>query len=94
MQIAYNLFYGSILQKVQTVLRWKQICGSDVLKCHQQVTPLASMSAMEIECHLLSHYIKGIEKCEIKLERCMSIIDPEEFAILVASGYNKWTKDK
>ena len=94
MQIVYNLFYVYILQKVQTVLKWKQICGSNVSKHYQQETSLASMSAVEIEHHLLSHYIKGIEECEVELERCMNIIDPQEFAIFIATGYTTWAKEK
>ena len=32
MQVIYNLFYGAIIQNIQTVLQWKQICGTSRLQ--------------------------------------------------------------
>ena len=43
MQVVYNLFYGAIIQKVQAVLKWKCICGSDVSNAisNQRLLPVS-----------------------------------------------------
>jgi hypothetical protein len=33
--VVYNLYYGGIIQPIQTALGWKQICGKDITQCYQ-----------------------------------------------------------
>ena len=84
LQIVYNLFYGAIIQKVQTVLQWKQICGSDVSKCYQQAASLATITVQEMERHLISEYFKGVCNSDEALSELRAIRNNKEFAIYVA----------
>ena len=94
MQVIYNLFYGAIIQKVQTVLKWKQICGSDVSKCYQQVASLATVLATEMERHFTSKYIKSVYESDDEKRAFNNIQDSQEFAIFVAKGYTRWIREK
>ena len=62
MQVVYNLFYGAIIQKVQAVLKWKRICSSDVSKCYQQSTSLASILARELERSLIAENFRVVHQ--------------------------------
>ena len=92
MQVVYNLFYGALLQILQAVLKWEQICGNNVSKCYQQFTGLAKLGVTEVERHLLAEYFKHVHHdCNQRL--CFNRIkDSEEFAVHIAKGYTNWTK--
>ena len=94
MQVVYNLFYGTILQKIQTVLKWKRIRGSDVTKCYQQSTSLALIVSTEVERHLLTEYIKHIHQDPHQRREVNKFKDAKAFAIRIANGYTKWMNDR
>ena len=56
-----SLFYGALIQPIQTVLKWKRIQGSDITKCYQQANGLATMIPDEVERHLVTHCISEME---------------------------------
>ena len=88
LQIVYNLFYGTIIQKVQTVLQWKRICGSNVSKCYQQAASLATITAQEMERHHISEYFKGVCSSADALAELRAIRSNKEFAIYIAKAYS------
>jgi hypothetical protein len=50
--VVYNLYYGGIIQPIQSALGWKRICGKDITQCYQQVAGLVTMILLEIERQL------------------------------------------
>ena len=69
MQVVYNLFYGAIIQKIQTILQWKRICGSDVSKCYQQAASLAYVLATEMECQITLQIISKLWMVPMKIRQ-------------------------
>ena len=94
MQVVYNLFYGTILQKIQAVLKWKRIRGSNVSKCYQQSTSLALIVSTEVERHLLTEYMKHIHQDPHQRREVNKIKDAKAFAIRIANGYTKLMNDR
>ena len=90
MQVIYNLFNGATIQKVQAVLKWKRICSTDVSKCYQQSTSLASILATELEQSLLSENFRVIQKDPQKRRAFNAVRDPQQLAIHVAESYKAW----
>ena len=80
----YTLFYGCIIQPVQTsLLGWKRIKGSDVTKCYQQAAGLVLMISDEIERHLVCEFLLGTKDMFIDTDH------PEEFAIQIAKDCSR-----
>ena len=89
MQVVYNLFYGAIIQKIQTILQWKRICSSNVSKCYQQAASLSTILAIEMEHHFTSEYFKTVDGlCEDKAA-FNAIKDSREFTIYIAKGFTR-----
>ena len=93
MQVVYNLFYGAFIQKIQAVLKWKRICGSDVSKCYQQATSLASIFATELEHGVLAEYIKIVHHSADRRRAFQQICNAKKLAIHLAEGYRKWIEE-
>ena len=93
MQVVYNLFYCALIQKVQAVLKWKRICGSDVSKCYQQATSLASIFATELERGVLDEYIKIVHHSVDRRRAFQRIHNAKKLAIHLAQGYRKWMEE-
>ena len=93
MQIIYNLFYGILLQKLQAVLKWKRMCGSDVSKCYHQSTSLASIVATKVDRQLLAEHSIAVYENQDKRFQFNAIRNPEQFAIHVAESFTAWIED-
>ena len=52
----YSVFYGSLIQPIQTLLGWKRIRGTDVTKCYQQAAGLAILISDIIKKHLFDEF--------------------------------------
>ena len=90
MQVIYNLFYGTLLQKLQAVLKWKRICGSDVSKCYQQSMSLASIAATEVDRRLFAEHCRDAYKDQDTRFWFNAIRDSEQFASHVAKSFTVW----
>ena len=91
----YSIFYGCLIQPIQTILKWKRIQGSDITKCYQQAAGLAIMISDEIERHLLSQCISELnddDEALLKISLIMS--NRKEVAIFIAKYYIDWLESK
>jgi hypothetical protein len=91
----YNLFYGSLIQFVQILLKWKRIKGSDVTKCYQQAAGLGLMIVDELDRQLFAAYIAEVEgNDETHSSPMATEEDPKELATIIAGGYREWLEQK
>ena len=90
----YNLYYGSIIQFCQHLLKWKRIRGTDVTKCYQQAAGLAMMISDEIERQLLATFFHEVRNNAGNLESFNAELDAREFAVKVAKDYRSWLVTK
>ena len=60
--LAYNylLLYPSLIQPIQNLLGWKQICGSDITKCYKQAAVPTIMLVDELERKFLTAYFNHV----------------------------------
>jgi len=86
-----RLFYGSLIQPIQSLLKWKRIKGSDVAVCYQQAAGIALMILYEIERQLIVECIAKIENNESILIQ-LGELDGEakDIAIFLAKHYMDW----
>ena len=78
----YSIFYGSLIQPIQTLLKWKRIKGSDITTCYQQAAGLALMISNEIEKQLVAKTTSDLEDDPEAVEQIRRIRrDPKEVAI-------------
>ena len=87
----FRLFYGSLIQPIQSLLKWKRIKGSDVAVCYQQAAGIALMILYEIERQLIVECIAKIENNESILIQ-LGELDGEakDIAIFLAKHYMDW----
>jgi len=91
----YSIFYGSLIQPVQVLLRWKRIKGSDITTCYQQAAGLSILLLDEIERHLVPKSTRCLHEdpeANGHVERIRR--DEKEVAIYIAKYYLKWLKQK
>ena len=62
----YSIFYGSLIQPIQTLLKWKRIKGSDITTCYQQAAGLALMTSDEIEKRLVAKTTSDLEGIKLR----------------------------
>ena len=95
LMVVYSLFYVAIIQPIQTLLKWKQIVGSDITKCYQQAAGLALMVSDETEQHLVSHCIAQLENNKPVLDQIKTVKDsPNEVAVILAKHYLEWIESQ
>jgi hypothetical protein len=91
----YSVFYGALLQPIQSVLGWKRIKGNDVTKCYQQAAGLALLVGTEIDRLLIALYIHEVITGKVPGD---IVPDNEELndnlAIILAQGFIKWKVKK
>jgi hypothetical protein len=90
----FALYYGSLIQPIQTLLGWKRIRGSDVTKCYQQAAGLALMISHELERQYLGAYMEYLNKNIEKKDEFEATDDSQAAAIYLAQGYAQWMKDQ
>ena len=95
LQAVFNLFYGSLIQPIQTLLGWKRIRGTDVTKCYQQAAGLAIMIADELERHLFGTFFSSKVEDNEWISRLRDVEkDSKAAAIFIAVEYDKWTVEQ
>ena len=78
----YSIFFGSLMQPIQTLLKWKRIKGSDITTCYQQAAGLALMISDEIEKQLVAKSTSDLEGYPEAVNQIRRISrDPKEVAI-------------
>ena len=78
----YSIFFGSLMQPIQTLLKWKRIKGSDITTCYQQAAGLALMISDEIEKQLVAKSTSDLEGDPEAVNQIRRISrDPKEVAI-------------
>jgi hypothetical protein len=90
----YNIFYGALLQPIQSLLGWKRIKGTDVTKCYQQAAGLAMMVACEIDRQLISFYFHSLYENMADRLGFQEEDKADELAIQVATGFIHWRSEK
>ena len=91
----YSLFYGSLIQPIQTLLKWKRIKGSDITTCYQMAAGLALMTNDEIEKRLVARCIREIERDPEAIRTIRGLNrNRKEIAIFLAKYYIKWLEKK
>ena len=84
----YSLFYGALIQPIQTVLKWKHIQGSDITKCYQQANSLGTMISDEVERHLVTHCISEMEDNLENVRHFRELPnDPKKVALYLTTHY-------
>ena len=71
------------------MLKWKQICGTDVFKCYQQSTSLASIIVPEVEHQVLPEFFRSVHKTQEERFKFNGVKISAEF--LLGKGYTQWT---
>ena len=56
----YSISYASLVQKVQALLGWKRIIGTDIIKCYQQADVISLLIEDELERNLYTAYFLHI----------------------------------
>ena len=88
----FALYYGSLIQPIQTLLGWKRIKGSDVTKCYQQAAGLALMISHELERQYLGAYMEYLDQNIEKRDQFEATENSQAAAICLAQGYAHWMK--
>ena len=91
----YSIFFGTLIQPIQILLKWKRIKGSDITTCYQQAAGLALMILDEIEKHLVPKATRDLERDEGAVQDMRRINrDAKAVAIYIAKYYLNWIKRK
>ena len=90
----YSLYFAALIQPIQALIGWKQIKGTDVMKCYQQAVGLAMMITRELEKHLFHHYNSEISGDLDEVSKMLDIQNSKELAIHMADGYHRWLEKK
>ncbi len=91
----YSIFYGSLIQPIQVLLKWKRIKGSDITTCYQQAAGLTILLLDEIERHLIPKSTRALDEDLLAKGQFNSIQnDEKEVAIFLSTYYRRWLKCK
>ena len=90
----YTVFYGALIQPIQTLLGWKRIRGTDVTKCYQQAAGLAILISDIIKKHLFDEFFISLDNDALKWLDISKIDDPAGFAVALGKAFLAWAEEK
>ncbi len=90
----YTVFYRALIQPIQTLLGWKRIHGTDVMKYYQQAAGLAILLSDIIKKHLFDEFFISIGDDTLKWFDLCNIKDPEEYDIALGKAFIEWEDEK
>ena len=90
----YAMFYGCLLQPVQTMLGWKRIKGTDVTKCYQLAALLALTVAEVVEKQLFGTFLNCILENDKDKSRLGLIEDAADFCVELTRMFDTWCEGK
>ena len=83
LSVVCNLFYGSFLQCLQTILGWKRIYGSDIASCYQQAAGLAIMVLDEVERKMIAACLHHVDITPILQTKFYEEKNPKMYLFLL-----------
>lgn len=90
----YTMFYGCLLQPIQTMLGWKRIKGSDVTKCYQLAALLALTVAEVVEKELFGTFFQELLLIQKEVDRLNRIKDPADYCVEITRLFDVWCEKK